>query len=179
MTSILIVITVVLACVTGTNLLLLFAVVRRLRGIEAGVNPPDPLPAAGFRIGEFRTGSTEGVSAMLDDLAGGPHLIAFVMPACQPCHTVLTSLRTDNGFDPARTLVLISGDSADSATRAVITLADGLGRTAVIDPDGQVAAAFGGIDSFPTLLSVRDGRVAASGRTLDDVRPTGQLAHAA
>ncbi|HEY1486767.1 MAG TPA: hypothetical protein VGF84_11740 [Micromonosporaceae bacterium] len=178
MTAILIVITVVLACVTSANLLLLFAVVRRLREIEASVNPPDRLPAAGFRIGEFRTGTTEGVPVVLDDLAGGPHLVAFVMPACHPCHAVLTSLRTDNGFDPARTLVLVSGDSANGETRAVIALADGLGRTVVIDPDGPVAAAFGGIDSFPTLLSVRDGRVAASGRTLDDVRPTGRLAHA-
>lgn len=178
MTGVLLAVTAVLAVATAANLALLFAVVRRLRTVEASLNPPSVLPAVGTRIGEFRAVDTDGTPLTRDDLAGGPHLVAYVMPGCQPCHAALTALRTDTGFDRARTLVLVAGDPGAAATGDVVALADGLGRIAVVEPAGAVATAFGGVDSFPTLLSVRDGRVAASGRVPGDVRPVGQLADA-
>jgi hypothetical protein len=100
------------------------------------------------------------------------------MPGCDPCHAVLTSLRTDRRFDPARTMIFVAGEPGDAQTLQVLDLADGLGRTAILQPEGPIAAAFGSIDAFPTLLSVRDWRVVSSGRSLRDVAPAAELAPA-
>jgi hypothetical protein len=175
----------VLVVATAANMVLLFAVVRRLRLLEAGlVEPALPaLPAPGTRIPGFPVAAAgedlaDGDLADDADLAGGPHLIAFVMPGCDPCHAVLTSLRADKRFDPARTMIFVAGEPGDPQTRQVLDLADGLGRTVILEQDGPVTAAFGSIDAFPTLLSVRDWRVVSSGRSLRDVAPASELAPA-
>jgi hypothetical protein len=175
----------VLVVATAANMVLLFAVVRRLRLLEAGmVEPALPaLPAPGTRISAFPVAAGDPVDDDVDlvddaDLAGGPHLIAFVMPGCDPCHAVLTSLRGDKRFDPARTMIFVAGEPGDAQTRQVLDLAAGLGRTAILEQDGPVTAAFGSIDAFPTLLSVRDWRVVSSGRSLREVAPASELAPA-
>jgi hypothetical protein len=173
-------ISVVLAIATAANLTLLFAVTRRLRMLEAGVTgvaEVPALPSAGTRVARFGGTDTAGLPVGEADLDGGPHLVAFVMPRCEPCHGVLTALRTDARFDPARTLIFIAGEPGQAAEE-VIDLAHGLGRTLIVDHDGPAAAAFGGIDAFPALLAVRDGRVQSSGRSLDEVAPVELLATA-
>jgi hypothetical protein len=170
-------ISVVLAIATAANLTLLFAVTRRLRMLEAGVAEVPALPAAGTRIARFGGTDTAGRPVGEADLAGGPHLVAFVMPGCDPCHGVLTALRTDTRFDPARTLIFIAGEPGQAAEE-VLDLAHGLGRTVIVDHDGPATAAFGGIDAFPALLSVRDERVESSGRSLDEVAAVELLATA-
>jgi hypothetical protein len=168
----------VVAVATAVNLVLLLAVVRRLRLLEArGPQPfvPSALPAAGTVVGSFRAADTSGAEMTEADLAGGPRLVAFVMTGCDPCHGVLTSLRTDTRFDPARTLILVAGEAGSARAREVLELADGLGRVAMVEHGGPVTVAFGRVDGFPALLSVRDGVVVSSGRQLDDVAPAGSL----
>jgi hypothetical protein len=108
-------ISVVLAIATAANLTLLFAVTRRLRMLETGVADVPALPVAGARIARFGGTDTAGLPVGEADLDGGPHLVAFVMPRCEPCHGVLTALRTDARFDPARTLIFIAGEPGQAA----------------------------------------------------------------
>jgi hypothetical protein len=168
-------ISAVLAIATAANLVLLFAVIRRLRVLETGGPVVSALPGPGTQIAPFRVIDSDGRETDDADLTGGPHLVAFVMTSCDPCHAVLSALRTDTRFDPAHTLIFVAGEPGHEATRQVLDLTDGLGRTAIVDHDGSVNAAFGGIDAFPALLSVRDGRVVSSGRSLDDVAPASLL----
>lgn len=168
----------ILAVATVANLILLFAVIRRLRTIEAGLPEPSAPPRPGTSITGFHVTDTNGGPVCDADLAGGPHLVAFVMPGCDPCHAVLSSLPADKRFGPARTLVFVVGEPGEAAMRPVLDLTGGFGRTAIVEPGGSVTVAFGGVDWFPTLLSVSDGRVVSSGRSLDDVAPAGLLSAA-
>lgn len=175
MTTLDLAISAILACATVANLVLLFAVIRRLRMLETGGPVMSALPSPGMRIAKFHVTDADGRQLGDSDFTGGPHLVAFVMTSCDPCHAVLSALRTDPRFDPARTFIVIAGESGHEGTQQVIELTHGLGRIAVVDHDGPVAAAFGGVDAFPALVSVRDGRVVASGRSLDDVAPASML----
>jgi hypothetical protein len=168
-------ISAILSLATAANLVLLFAVIRRLRMLEAGGPATSGLPSAGTRIAGFRATDSDGRRTDVGDFTGGPHLVAFVMTNCNPCHAMLSALRTDTRFDPARTFIFIAGQPGHPATQEVLDLARGLGRTTIVDHDGPVAAAFGGVDAFPTLVSVLDGRVVSSGRSLDDVTPASLL----
>lgn len=175
MTNLDLAISAILAIATAANLVLLFAVIRRLRTLKAGGPVMSALPSPGTRIAAFHVTDSDGRRTDDADLTGGPHLVAFVMTNCDPCHAALSALRTDTRFDPARTFIFIAGEPGHAATQQVLSLAHGLGRTATVEHDGPVAAAFGGVDAFPTLVTVRDGRVVSSGRSLDDVALTSQL----
>ncbi|AEV87843.1 hypothetical protein ACWT_6830 [Actinoplanes sp. SE50] len=149
--------------VTVLNLFLLTAVMRRLRAHEAAHAPAAlALPEPGHRIGAFRTTTPDALSE--EDLAE-PAVVLFVMPGCAPCHELLDAV-PDAGFDPARTFVLVAGDAALAPTRELAALVRPLGRVAVIDPDGPVTAAFGGIRGYPTVVHVAAGRVVAADRRL-------------
>jgi hypothetical protein len=181
-TSLDLAISAILALATAANLMLLFAVTRRLRMLETRTGPPGSesfaLPGPGTHVAPFRVTDIAGVPADESDLAGGPYLVAFVMTGCDPCHAVLTSLRADRRFDPARTLIFVAGEPGTPHTQQVLDLADGLGRAAVIEHGGAVTSAFGNIDGFPALMAVRDRRVLSSGRSLDDVAPASELSSA-
>jgi hypothetical protein len=171
-----------LTVLTLINLALLFAVIRRLRGVEHGAGAPaDQLPAVGQRVGAFEVPALDGSVLTAADVAGtgGTHgpdsadsadrLVACVMTGCEPCATFIASLQDGSpaGFD--RTFFFITGDPRAEATAALVAELSGLGRVAMMPEDGSVGPALGGVQSFPTVLRITDGRVAAAGRKLDEV----------
>jgi len=150
------------------NLFLLTAVIRRLRAHEAQHAPVGlPLPAAGRAVGAFATTEPDAVS---DQDLIEPAAVLFVMPNCAPCHELVASA-PGAGLDPGRTFVFVAGDPAATATREVVSAVRPLGRVSVVEPDGPVAAAFGGVTGFPTVLRVEADRVVAAGRDLGALRP--------
>lgn len=158
----------VLGALSLFNMFLLTAVIRRLRTIEQRQTPVDlPLPAIGRTVGSFTTSTPEQIS---DQDLVPPAVVLFVMPDCSPCHTLIESL-PGAGLDPERTFVFVSGNPAETPTRELVAAVRNLGRVAVVEPDGPVAAAFGGITGFPTLLRVESNRVVAAGRDLDAMLP--------
>lgn len=165
---------VVLALVlTVLNLVLTFAVIRKLRdgaGTSTSVhNPSAGLPRPGLRIGEFAAETTDGAEVTERDLLGDRKLVAFVSPTCEPCKDVVAEIAL-----PGRPLAMplhafVVGDGGAETMSVVATLRSH-GTVAVIDAGHAAARAFGGVDGYPTLMLVEGGVVAASGRKLAEVR---------
>lgn len=168
---------IVLTILTLINIALLFAVIRRLRGVEQrGAGPVvDPLPAVGLRVGEFQAPALDGSVLTSAEVAGtadgADRLVAFVMTGCEPCAKFVAKLRDGSpaGFD--RTFFFITGDPRTEATAALVAELNDLGRVAMLAEEGPVGPAVGGIGSYPTVLRINDGVVAAAGHQLDEVFP--------
>lgn len=164
---------VFLAVLTLINLALLFAVIRKLRGMDHGaVAVADQLPTVGQPVGAFDVPALDGSTLTDADIAGlddADALVACVMTGCEPCAKFVESLQDGSPAGFNRTFFFISGDPRSDATAALVAELSGLGRVAMMAPDGPVGAALGGVGGFPTVLRVSDGAVAAAGRKLDDV----------
>ncbi|MFF1615193.1 TlpA family protein disulfide reductase [Amycolatopsis sp. NPDC058278] len=158
--SFLVAVVAVLAVLTVLNLLLSSAMIRLIREQRRPATPA--LPAVGTEIGAFEVTDTDGRTVTdheLDDV-----LVAFLSPTCAPCRRIAGKLT-----EPTVAFVLDGGDR-DKA----VEYAAGLGsavRVAFVGDRSPVSAAFNAGDVTPTLIRVRDGRIAAAGHDLDAVRP--------
>ena len=158
--SFLVAVVAVLAVLTVLNLLLSSAIIRLLNEQRRPVTPD--LPAVGTEIGAFEVADADGLTVTdreLDDV-----LVAFLSPTCGPCQRIAGKLT-----EPAVAFVIDGGDR-DKA----IEYAAGLGpsvRVAFVGDRSPVSAAFTAGDVTPTLIRVRDRRIAAAGHDLDAVRP--------
>lgn len=158
--SFLVAVVAVLSVLTVLNLLLTSAVIRLLNEQRRPADPP--LPAVGTEVGAFEVTDADGVPVTdreLDDA-----LVAFLSPTCGPCQRLADKLT-----EPAIAFVIDGGDR----DRAV-EYAAGLGpavRVAFVGDRSPVSAAFNAGDVTPTLVRVRDRRIAAVGHDLDAVRP--------
>ncbi|NUR62930.1 MAG: hypothetical protein HOV87_30395 [Catenulispora sp.] len=167
-----------LTVLTLINIALLFAVIRRLRGVEqqhgAG-SLADQLPAVGHRVAEFEASALDGSVLTSAEVTGttdgADRLVAFVMTGCGPCTQFISTLQDGSpaGFD--RTFFFITGDPRTEDTAALVAELSDLGRVAMLAEEGPVGPAVGGIGSYPTVLRISDGVVAAAGRKLDEVFP--------
>jgi hypothetical protein len=162
-----------LAALTILNLILLLAVIRRLRLIDTRAEevPVLSLPRAGVEVSAFSVPDVDGVVLSRHDAAGESVLVAFVMVGCEPCHDLVEVMRGDARIDPDRTIVFVASDKPSTAAIKLAALVRDLGRTAMIETDGAVTAAFGGIVGFPAVLRIANGRVVSAGRVLPDVMP--------
>jgi hypothetical protein len=155
---------------TVLNLVLTFAVIRKLRdGVGSGSSVHTPaagLPRPGTRIGEFTVDTADGAVLTERDLLGDRTLVAFVSPTCAPCKDVVAELASTE-HPPLRAFVV--GDGGAETMDVVATLRPH-GAVAVIEADHAAARAFGGVDGYPALLLVEGGVVAAAGRRLAEVR---------
>jgi len=157
--SFLVAVVAVLAVLTVLNLLLSSAIIRLLNEQRRPVTPE--LPAVGTEIGAFEVTDADGVTVTdreLDDA-----LVAFLSPTCGPCRRIADKLT-----EPTVAFVLDGGDR-DKA----VEYAAGLGpavRVAFVGDRSPVSAAFNAGDVTPTLIRVRDRRIAAAGHDLDAVR---------
>ena len=158
--SFLVAVVAVLAVLTVLNLLLSAAIIRLLNEQRRPVTPA--LPAVGTEIGSFEVTDADGVTVTdreLDDA-----LVAFLSPTCGPCRSLADKLT-----EPTVAFVLDGGDR-DKA----VEYAAGLGpavRVAFVGDRSPVSTAFNAGDVTPTLIRVRDRRIAAAGHDLDAVRP--------
>jgi hypothetical protein len=164
MTGILTAVVVVVGVVAAADLLLSFAIIRRLAHVEergggrAGGNHGSP--AIGHQVGEFRAELLSGGDFTRAGLAGTRALVVFMMTGCEPCKRVLAELRELPAPLPFPLYILITVTQRDS---------DALGMTAglpegahigVVSADDAVTRAFA-IDGYPTTLDVEDGVVRA------------------
>ncbi|MGY0235090.1 TlpA family protein disulfide reductase [Longispora urticae] len=137
----------ILAAIVLLNLVLTFAVIRRLRdGATAGPAAPgvgDPVPT-------FATTMTDGATLTHRDLLVGPATVVFALPGCAPCTRTLAALP---GAEP--TFVFVMGEPGGE-TEAVLAKVPFFARAGVTPMDGPVGRAFG-VALFPTTLRVADG----------------------
>jgi hypothetical protein len=165
---------VVLAlALTVLNLVLTFAVVRKMRdGAGSGLSTHTPhpgLPQPGTRVGEFTAETTDGAVLTDQDLRGERSLIAFVSPTCAPCKDVIAEITAAGGALATPLYAFVAGDD-DADTAAVVATLRPHGTVTVITAAHPAAQAFGGVDGYPALMLVTDGVIAAAGRRLADVR---------
>jgi thiol-disulfide isomerase/thioredoxin len=160
---------VVMALVLGSlNLVLLFAVVRRLDAPRAGGGRTDELamvamPRIGSTVGQFRVETVEGRSLTLDDLMTGSTLLCFVSPTCPPCKDVLSELADLPAERVQRLVVAVLGTERDA-----VRIAQPLPTATVVQcsPGDELGRAFGNVESYPTVVRIVDGVVAGAGTTV-------------
>ncbi|GLY40506.1 hypothetical protein Amsp01_065290 [Amycolatopsis sp. NBRC 101858] len=158
--SFLVAVVAVLAVLTVLNLLLSSAIIRLLNDQRRPAAPA--LPAVGTEIGSFEV--TDAAGATITDGELDDALVAFLSPTCGPCQRIAGRLT-----EPTVAFVLDGGDRAKA-----VEYAAGLGpsvRVAFVGDRSPVSAAFAAGDVTPTLIRVRDKRIAAAGHDLDAVRP--------
>ncbi|MEY9935502.1 hypothetical protein ABH926_010184 [Catenulispora sp. GP43] len=159
----------VLTVLTVFNLVLLFAVIRRLRSAEAGHGAAQlTLPQVGAPIGTFMAGATDDTVLSGEQLADD-FVVAFVSPTCAPCKTQLADFRATPRSAPERTVFFVNGSADDAQSAEFATSLADLGRVAFASVGDAASTAFGGVDSFPTLLRTGGGKIEATGRTWDAI----------
>ncbi|MER6177459.1 TlpA disulfide reductase family protein [Streptosporangium sp. NPDC001681] len=150
---------VMLGVLCGLNLMLLLAVVRRLKEHArtlAGLSGAGDarLPEAGSAVGHFDALSTDGEAVSRHALEPGT-LVGFFSPGCEPCTENLPKFTAYAAALPGgrcRVLAVIAG--TDDSEDMQVALAR-VSRVVVEAHGGPVAAAFG-VSAFPTFC-VLDG----------------------
>ncbi|WP_235921644.1 TlpA family protein disulfide reductase [Lentzea tibetensis] len=165
---------VVLAVVLSlVNILLLFAVLRRLREYGAKLAA---VPSAaqsmferdnelnGQQIPEFTASTVDGRTITRDDLAGRRVLVGFFAPGCKPCHEHAPEFA--NMDVPAYAFVSGDGPQADELTRLLS------GSTAVVVGEAMSGLEnLLGVKSFPTFLAIDEtGTVERATISLHDLQ---------
>jgi Redoxin len=163
---------VVSLTLTIINLILLAAVIRRLRSYEADrAQQRDPVAlAVGASVPAFTATDPHGRPFTDADLLGSRTLMGFFSSTCRPCadEAPLLASRSDAigaggvGVRPILTIV-------DAATPGDLLEVLAAAGPVLTEPrTGPIAAAFG-VRATPTYVLVgADGRVQAKGHTIDD-----------
>lgn len=153
---------VLLAAATAGNLLLTFALIRRVRDLQNRTVAPhdDGLPAPGTPVGPFSLERLGGGAFGTEDLATGDVLVGFFAAGCSPCTTVVADLLDD---PPAERFVALVDSGEPEPTAALATRLAAIAEVAVVPWDSTVPAAFGQ-EGFPALLRVRDGVIVEAAR---------------
>jgi thiol-disulfide isomerase/thioredoxin len=168
-----VVLAVLLGLATAANLLFTFAVIRRLRALEERGGPASAapaLPAVGSAVGEFTVLTTGNERLGRSSVSTGQVLVGFVSVGCAPCRALVEEVAAGTLAVDGRCLFLVSGDSSIEAARMAEVLSE-LGPAAIVTDQPEVAAAFGGVNAYPTLLRLDEGVIVAAGHELAAVQP--------
>jgi hypothetical protein len=148
---------VVLAVLCLGNLLVLFAVLRRLRGHEERLASADSsrMPRReeliGRRLPEFEGTSTSGEPVSQASLIGRTRLVGVFSATCKPCLEQASVFARHD--DPNRVAVVVMG-SAEQERRESILAALGDSPTVLTDPASSTVADRMGVRSYPSLLQL-------------------------
>lgn len=166
----------VMAMLTTANLLLLAAVVRRLRdhqsviqGLQRLEEPPTLGVQAGSGVPEFDASSSDGELISARDLEGRPTLIFFLSTSCSACRELVPALRRsveDLSAVGGQAICVICG-SGPEAQEYQEALA---GATRfIVEPEvgGRVSTAFGA-DFFPSFALIDNGGTVEDSGLLQD-----------
>jgi thiol-disulfide isomerase/thioredoxin len=160
----------VLAVLVMLNLLLTFALIRRVRVLQEMVSKGparDPaLPQPGDAVGAFQAATPEGGLLTDEALRSGVNLVGFFTTGCHPCATVRAQLLESPPKLPL--MAFVEGRADDPAARELGTSLSAIARVAYITEADSVAKAFRSA-GYPTLIRVENGTVAAAGHQLGDV----------
>jgi hypothetical protein len=169
-----------LAIVLAIDLLVTFALIRRVSAMSSGGSARSTLPKVGSAVAPFAVGAEAGDRLELADLQSASLTVIFMMTGCGPCQALLADLSTRPLADgePVFAFIAHHGEASDEVVGTYRSQLPPGVRTAVTSPTGDVAAAFG-VQAFPVTLRVERGTIAASGRSLDAVLgPAGASARA-
>jgi hypothetical protein len=151
MIGILIAVVVLVGAVAVADLLLSFAVIRRVSALQARMT-------AGAGGGQ----SPEVGLFTRADLADTRALVVFLMTTCEPCKKAVADLAELPLPLPSPLYVLVTGTHKDRDIRPVAAqLPPGAQVGRISAPDATTEAF--GVDGFPTVLRVEDGIVRSSG----------------
>jgi hypothetical protein len=161
--------------VAGADLLLSFAVIRRLSALQARMQGggSGTSPAVGHKIGDFEVELLTGGVFTLADLMDEASIVIFLTTTCEPCQAAIAELRDLPAPLSFPMYVLINGTDQDQDA-AVLNVAAQMPqgtRVAEISATHPVMRAFG-IDGFPSVLGVEDGIVRASDTRVGHVLET-------
>jgi thiol-disulfide isomerase/thioredoxin len=168
--GILIAVVVVVGIVAGADLLLSFAVVRRLAALESRIagGGGSTSPAVGHQVGDFEVELLTGGVFTLADLMDGPAMVIFLTTTCEPCQAAIAELRAMPTPLSFPLYVLINGTEPGKGAREldnpVLDVAADMPagtRVAEISATHPVMQAFG-VDGWPSVLGIEDGIVRAS-----------------
>lgn len=165
MDAVLIAAVVIVGLLCGLNLLLMLAVLRRLRENEAqsaraGVNPLAEqgfVPEVGSHITDFSTTTIDGDEVSLRDL-DGPLLAGFFSPGCPACREELPGFVKFAKALPdgrERSLVVVSGSIEEGAD--IVDAVRGVARVVVEPLRGPVESAFG-VRAWPSFVVLAPDR---------------------
>jgi hypothetical protein len=159
-----------LAIVLAIDLIVTFALIRRVSALSSGGSAESTLPKAGRAVAEFAVGPEAGDRLALADLRSADLTVLFMMTGCEPCQAVRANLGTRplREGQPVFAFIAHHGDTSDEVVASYRSQLPAGVRTAVVSPTGDVARAFA-VRSFPVTLRVERGVIAASGRSLDAV----------
>lgn len=159
---VLIVAVVLLAAATAGNLLLTFALIRRVRDLQNRTVVPhdDGLPATGTPVGPFSIDRLDGGTLGTEDLATGDVLVGFFAAGCSPCTAVVADLLDD---PPTERFVALVDSGEPEPTTELATRLSAIAEVAVVPWESTAPAAFGQ-EGFPALLRVRDGVIVEAAR---------------
>lgn len=151
---------VVVGTMCVLNLLLTFAVLRRLRRhaelLEAAAAGPEDL--VGRTVPDFAVVTGEGVTVGRAELAGREYLIGFFSANCAPCRDQAPQFARLADADPRAALSVVVGDgaSADEIRTALVGV-----PTAVVGLDDPITRDFG-VNGYPTMVAVDAGGTVVS-----------------
>jgi hypothetical protein len=154
---------IVLSIAVAANLLITFAMIRRLRANElAAREDADSFrPTVGNMVGEFEVTDTAGAAFTDADLANGHHRIAFLLPGCGGCGRVVDELRE---LKDRSVIVAVAGTAKEPPVVDMVqSIPDGF-RVVLSPVGGALSQAFH-LATFPTVVEVVDGRVSGVGET--------------
>jgi|SRR5579875_2085848 len=156
------------------NLLLLFALIRRVRGHDEQLAsqsrlPPVPRLPVGSKAPDFTATTITGETRSLSDMVAGPRgLVAFLTPHCAPCRGYVRELQKYAAANPdsrSQVIVVICGPRAETAGMAS-ELEESV--SVVTEPMlGALQETFS-VTSYPTFVVItKEGRIGARGPHLE------------
>jgi hypothetical protein len=159
---------VLVGAVAVADLVLTFAVIRRMATLQVRGTAGTGNPAPGHAVGEFRVNLLTGDEFTLDHLRREPAMVAFLSPSCEPCRRAIAELK-ELPVPLSRPLyVLIAGSAQDSDVLAVAADMPAGARIGAIAHADGVMEAFAA-DGYPTVVNVADGTVLSSGLRVSDL----------
>jgi peroxiredoxin len=154
----------VLAAAVAVNLVLTFAVLRRLREqderigkLEGGAPARDEL--IGREPAPFSVVTADGGVLTHEDLSARPVLVGFFSSGCEPCHTQSAPFRqavVDGRLAGYRVVAVVDGPPGEDR-QLVETV--GAAEALIEGPQAQTIAAAFGVVGFPSFVELSSGRV--------------------
>jgi hypothetical protein len=163
MTGILIAVVVLVGVIACANLLISFALIRRVATLQREGTADVSGPAVGREVGQFRVPLLGGGEFSRDHLAAPRTLAVFLTTSCEPCRRAITELAAMGGPLPwPLYIVIIRTDADDDDALKVAGQMPAGSQVGVITASEAPLEAFG-IDGYPTVLTIEDGIIRASG----------------
>ena len=158
---------VLVGVVAVADLLLSFAIIRRLATFQDRGAMTAGGPAAGHVIGGFGVSLLTGGEFTPECLHREPAVVAFLSPGCEPCKRAIAELK-ELPVPLSRPLyVLIAGSATDDDVLAVAAGMPAGAQVGAIAHDDAIMRAFGA-DGYPTVVNVADGIVLGAGMRISD-----------